>query len=290
MKEKDLAEKQLEAYEDVYADIVNVLLFQGKTLVLQEKLETAVTQSAYISQTQLRGQERDLAKYWWKHNVRIAFIGMENQTTINRNMPLRVIGYDGAAYRSQLLNKGQRVWYPVVTIVLYFGYKRRWKAPKHLLECLQVPPELLPYVNDYHMNLFEVAFLEEEQVAMFQSDFRIIADYFVQMRKKRNYIPSNIPMKHSYETLKLLSVLSKDERFVKVYEKGKEGGTTMCEVLDRIEARGFKRGKKQGQRQGEKRGRYAVLKELAEEGIITVEEAARRINMSKDMFVQKMGV
>lgn len=98
-------------------------------------------------------------------------------------MPLRIIGYDGAAYRSQLLEKGQKIWYPVITIVLYFGYKRRWKAPKRLLECLQVPPELLPYVNDYRMNLFEVAFLEEEQVAMFQSDFRIIADYFVQMRR-----------------------------------------------------------------------------------------------------------
>lgn len=119
---------------------------------------------------------------------------------------------------------------------------------------------------------------------MFQSDFRIIADYFVQMRKHRNYIPSDIPMKHSYETLKLLSVLAKDVRFVSVHEKGKEGGLTMCEVLDRIEARGFKRGEKRG----EKRGRYNVLKELVEEGILTVEEAAKRINMSQDKFSKMM--
>lgn len=29
MAEKDIAEKTLEAYDDVFADIVNVLLFQG---------------------------------------------------------------------------------------------------------------------------------------------------------------------------------------------------------------------------------------------------------------------
>lgn len=277
MKEKDLAEKQLEAYEDVYADIVNVLLFQGRQLVLQEQLEASMTQSSYVSEEELRGQERDLAKYWRNHNIRIAFIGVENQTKIQRNMPIRVIGYDGAAYRSQLLEKGQKILYPVITIVLYFGYKRRWRAPKNLFGCLEVPSELLPYVNDYHINLFEVAFLEEEQVAMFQSDFRIIADYFVQMRKTRNYIPNNILMKHSYATLKLLSVLAKDVRFVNVCKKGKEGGLTMCEVLDRIEAR------------GEKRGRYNILKELVEEGILTIEEAAKRVNMTQEKFSKMMG-
>lgn len=277
MKEKDLAEKQLEAYEDVYADIVNVLLFQGRQLVWQEQLEASMTQSSYVSEEELRGQERDLAKYWRNHNIRIAFIGVENQTKIQRNMPIRVIGYDGAAYRSQLLEKGQKILYPVITIVLYFGYKRRWRAPKNLFGCLEVPSELLPYVNDYHINLFEVAFLEEEQVAMFQSDFRIIADYFVQMRKTRNYIPNNILMKHSYATLKLLSVLAKDGRFVNVCKKGKEGGLTMCEVLDRIEAR------------GEKRGRYNILKELVEEGILTIEEAAKRVNMTQEKFSKMMG-
>lgn len=110
------------AYDDVYADILNVLLFHGKRLILLENLETAGTQSSYVSQKELRGQERDLAKYWRNHNIRIAFIGVENQTTVKRNMPLRVMGYDGAAYRAQLLEEGQNIWYPVITIVLYFGY------------------------------------------------------------------------------------------------------------------------------------------------------------------------
>lgn len=81
-----------------------------------------------------------------------------------------------------------------------------------------------------------------------------------------------------------MSVLSKDVRFANVCKEDEKGGLTMCEVLDRIEARGFKRGKERGKKQG----RYAVLKELVEDGLLTVEEACKRINMSKEKFMQKM--
>ena len=49
----------------------------------------------------------------------ISLIGFENQTEADRDMPLRVLGYDGADYRNQLSAKGGL--YPVVTLVLYFG-------------------------------------------------------------------------------------------------------------------------------------------------------------------------
>ena len=43
MAEKDIAEKTLEAYNDVFADIVNVLLFQGKHFVKEDELEEEST-------------------------------------------------------------------------------------------------------------------------------------------------------------------------------------------------------------------------------------------------------
>ena len=39
MAEKDIAEKILEDYPDVFADIVNGLLFDGKTVIRPEELE-----------------------------------------------------------------------------------------------------------------------------------------------------------------------------------------------------------------------------------------------------------
>ena len=260
MAEKDIAEKTLEAYNDVFADIINVLLFNGKTLVKEDELEEESPNSSYKADNKLHAQERDIAKYWRKGLVRIAFYGIENQTSVDADMPLRLFGYDGAAYRSQLLKKDQDESitddprFPVITLVLYFGYEQRWKTPRTLYDCLNIPEELLPYVNDYKMNLFEIAYLNDEQVQMFQSDFRIVADYFVQMRKNRDYKAPATIITHVHELLQLMSVMTKDSRFEDAYNQEMEGGNvSMCEVLDRVEKKGFNEGQFKG------RGEVAAL-------------------------------
>ena len=77
MGEKDITEKILEAYNDVFADIVNGFLFQGKQVVQEAALSDAQPFSMYKEEGQLREQERDVAKYWQQPggsgvNVRIA--------------------------------------------------------------------------------------------------------------------------------------------------------------------------------------------------------------------------
>lgn len=52
-------------------------------------------------------------------------------------MPLRIIGYDGAEYRAQINHKNCR-------------------------ERLDVPEKIKPFVNDYKVNLFEIAYLSKE--------------------------------------------------------------------------------------------------------------------------------
>lgn len=60
-----------------------------------------------------------------------------------------------------------------MTLVLYFGTEK-WN--KHsLYECLNIPDDLKPFVNDYKINIFEIANLTKEQVNMFKSDFKIVA-------------------------------------------------------------------------------------------------------------------
>ena len=68
MQEKDLIEKHLENYEDVFKDIINVLLFQGREVLRGEMVEQSVTQSVYFMEGHIRGQDRDIAKYCrqWK--------------------------------------------------------------------------------------------------------------------------------------------------------------------------------------------------------------------------------
>ena len=58
MAEKDMTEKTLESYNDVFADIINVLFFGGKEVVKEEELEQAVMRSIYKTDGKLREQER----------------------------------------------------------------------------------------------------------------------------------------------------------------------------------------------------------------------------------------
>ena len=242
MAEKDIAEKILEAYNEVFADIVNVLLFHGKEVVKPDELVEQAPRAAYKADGILREIERDVAKRWTKQNIHIACLGLENQTKADRDMPLRVIGYDGAEYRWQL-SQDFPERYPVATLVLYFDYEKHWNGPLNLLDCFHVPEEFTPYVNDYKVNLFEIAYLSEEQVKLFKSDFRVVAEYFTQMQRNRDYKPEPWTLVHVQEVLQLLSIMTGDHRFEEVFASGTEGGPeNMCEVLDRIESRGEARG------------------------------------------------
>lgn len=80
MAEKDKIQKTLEVYNDVFADIVNVLLFNGRRVVDENDLTDAQTFSYYkMDENQVHGQERDVAKIWNNGEIRISFIGLENQ-------------------------------------------------------------------------------------------------------------------------------------------------------------------------------------------------------------------
>ena len=294
MAEKDTTEKILEAYNDVFSDIVNVLLFQGEEVLKADELEDQAPRSYYKADGKVHEIERDVAKRWKKEQIRLACIGVENQTGINPDMPLRVIGYDGAEYRAQLLEKENAVRYPVVTLVLYFGHKKHWNQAKSLLERVDVPEKFRPFVNDYKINLFEIAYLTRKQVELFQSDFRIVADYFVQKREKNDYTPSAQTMRHIQETLQLLSVMTGDHRFEDVCNDQQEGGPqNMCEVLERVENRGIQIGMQKGTQSGIQQGEdmFALLvKKLLECGRMddirrATEDRAYRQQLMKELSI-----
>ena len=176
---KDLTEKILEDYNDIFADIVNVLVFKGKQRIKPETLVNTGVHSQYKNDKNgvLHEQERDVAKYWMNGKVRIALCGLENQTAVEPKMPLRVFGYEGASYRGQLEEKSA---VPVITLVLYFG-NEHWRAEKHLKDLLDIPEGMEEYVNDLKINVFEIAWLTDEQISMFKSDMCEVAERLEQM-------------------------------------------------------------------------------------------------------------
>ena len=240
MGQKDISEKLLEEYNDVFADIVNVLLFDGREVVLPDDLEETRIRAQYkADDSLLHEMERDVAKNWKEEGITIALYGIENQEKAERVMPLRVFGYEGNSYRSQLLHREETKegkkppLYPVVTLILHFG-KNHWNQPKNLKNVISVPKELDSYVNDIKIHVFEIAWLSDEQIAMFKSDFRVVAEFFAQMRKNDEYKPSDKELKHVDAVLKLLSVFGNIETFdsfIKVERKKEE--KNMSNFVDR---------------------------------------------------------
>ena len=245
----DANEKILADYNDVFADIMNVFLFGGKQVINEDQLENSKDRSQYKADGKLHQQERDVSKFYNDKEIRIAFLGIEHQNKAEEYMPLRVISYDGSSYRSQLLkNEGKKKPYPVITLVLYFG-TTHWRYGKSLHEVLDIPANIKEYVSDYKINVIEVAFLNQKQIDMFQSDFKIIADFFVQKRKNEDYVPLDDPIIHEDEFLKMMEIMVGDKRYSQVLvelnkerDKLKEGKISMCEVYDKIEGRGIQKG------------------------------------------------
>ncbi len=295
MAEKDIVERSLEGYNDVFADIVNVLLFDGKQVISQQDLEDRMPISSYKADEKLHGQERDVAKVWRNGTIRMACIGVENQTRIDSLMPLRMIGYDGAEYRTQYASEAPK--YPVVSFVLYFGTKPRWKDEIFLKDCLDIPEELEDYVNDYRVKVFSIAYLPKEKVEQFTSDFRIVADYFVQQRMTESYVPGVQELKHVKETLELLSVMGHDSRFIEAYNESKaehtEGGIhNMSTALDNIIRRETKmieeKALQEGLKEGRGEGKILTLIDLVQDGSLDIEIAAAKAEMTVDEFKKTM--
>lgn len=283
MGQKDITEKLLEDYNDVFADIVNVLLFRGNRIVKEESLKETKVKSQYKAEAgKLHEQERDVAKYWQDGNALVAICGLENQTVEEKYMPLRVFSYDGASYRRQLLSENdENPIVPVVSLVLHFGMKE-WSSPHNLKGVIDIPKELEPYVNDYKANIFNIAFLDDETVQMFQSDFRIVADFFVQKRKNKDYVPDEHKIKHVDEMLKLLQVLTGDDRYnVKFSEAEKKEDIKMCDVMERAVNKG-----KEEVREEERINSIKVLiSSLEEFGISSeaiIEKVMEKFNFSRD--------
>lgn len=96
-----------------------------------------------------------------------------------------------------------------------------------LVQCLQLSSDLAKYVQDYKINIFDVAFLEDDVIEKFTSDFKAVARFF---KDKRLCLEANntIEIKHPAEIADLFSVFTGDKGYrnavSKIIKKKKRRG------------------------------------------------------------------
>ena len=94
--------------------------------------------------------------------------------------------------------------------------------------------------------------MSDSEISRFRSDFRIVADFMAHKRTDPDYVSTDTTaFVHTDEILKLMSLLTDDDRYELTINA--EGGKpkNMCEMLDRVEARGVEKGRAEGMAKGE---------------------------------------
>ena len=318
MKQKhtkpDIAEKRLLELDDVFADVINFVLNDGKPVVQPEELISRPSSSKYRTEEgDIHENLRDVCKEWKKGDVRLCILGLENQSYICRTMPVRVLGYDYAAYCEEIkehkeknktdnvqINIGEELLSsqrlkPVITIVLYFGMEDL-DGPLSLYDMLDIPEEYKRFVPDYPINLVRVAFLEPEEIKLFKSDFKLLADI---TRCNRLHINADLrynkdEIRHAEELYEALKALVNKGIFKSVddwltasyigganmttysifeaeHDKGVEEGKAIGKVIGKAEGRAI--GRAIGRAEGRNTGKAETLLSLVQQGIITKEIA-----------------
>ena len=251
MAEKDITEKLLTDIDEVFADIYNSLCFNGENIIKPDDLSSASVTTAFISNDVTRGLISDVSKIYKNSNLTLALLNIENQSTEDSDMPFIIIGYEGAKYNSQLIS-GSDERYAVATLVLNFNTKKRWSTPKSIKESLKnkYPIELDEYINDYKVNVIDVAFMDKEDIEKLNSDFKAVAKYYY---LKRNNIEDfeelgDCNLKYPVQTFATMKALTGDSRFETAYndyvETHKDDkGVTMEKILDDLINKGKSEGK-----------------------------------------------
>ena len=85
-------------------------------------------------------------------------IGVEHQSTFDKNMIFRILNYDATTYINQVESKKEV--YPVGSFVFYTG-DEEWK----LLETLKsIPSEMEPYINDWRLPVVDLITMDARKL------------------------------------------------------------------------------------------------------------------------------
>jgi predicted transposase/invertase (TIGR01784 family) len=176
-------------------------------------------------------------------------IGVEHQSTLDKNMIIRILNYDAQLYINQV-ESGKEVR-PVGSFVFYMGDKE-WTYPKSLKESLKVSPEMEDYINDWKLPVLE---LQKMDPQILKSKRLKEVVEISQIMLKGDYEKLRTNRMISVENYKMAAILTHTDIKEEDLPEGDE--INMCKAMDQL----FQRFENQGIEKGEAIGIEKTLKE-----------------------------
>ena len=111
-------------------------------------------------QTEIK-RYRDVVRKAGSHGDYV-IIGVEHQSTFDKNMIFRILNYDATTYINQVESKKEV--YPVGSFVFYTG-DEEWKLPETLKETLKsIPSEMEPNINDWRLPVVDLKTMDARKL------------------------------------------------------------------------------------------------------------------------------
>ena len=144
---------------------VIMLFFQGRQVIKPEELVSRENDLSTLTGNIEKPTEikryRDVVRKASIHGDYV-IIGVEHQSTFDKNMIFRILNYDATTYINQVESKKEV--YPVGSFVFYTG-DEEWKLPETLKETLKsIPSEMEPYINDWRLPVIDLKTMDARKL------------------------------------------------------------------------------------------------------------------------------
>ena len=266
----DAVTKQYMKENTVFADAFNFLLYNGENVIQPQTLRELDTAEVVIpftvddngkKQAQAVQKYRDILKMttvMTDDKAAYVLFGVEAQTDIHYAMPVRNVIYDALQYGRQVTEISKR-------------------NRKNSGQTMAVTDKgLLQHIPDYRIKLIDPAGIDSDEMDKFHTSLREVLSYIKYSKdadKLAEYMNHNQRMEHL--EVGAAQVIKEVTNTKFQIPKGMEE-VNMCEAIEVL--------MKRRETEGITQGKLSLLKELVDDGTLTMEAAAGKVNMSVEEF------
>ena len=268
----DAVTKQYMKENTVFADAFNFLLYNGENVILPQTLRELDTAEVVIpftvddkgkKQAQAVQKYRDILKMttvMTDDKAAYVLFGVEAQTDIHYAMPVRNVIYDALQYGRQVTEISKR-------------------NRKNSGQTMAVTDKgLLQHIPDYRIKLIDPAGIDSDEMDKFHTSLREVLSYIKYSKdadKLAEYMNHNQRMEHL--EVGAAQVIKEVTNTKFQIPKGMEE-VNMCEAIEVL--------MKRRETEGITQGKLSLLKELVDDGTLTMVAAAGKVNMSVEEFIE----
>ena len=266
----DAVTKQYMKENTVFADAFNFLLYNEENVIQPQTLRELDTAEVVIpftvddkgkKQAQAVQKYRDILKMttvMTDDKAAYVLFGVEAQPDIHYAMPVRNVIYDALQYGRQVTEISKR-------------------NRKNSGQTMAVTDKgLLQHIPDYRIKLIDPAGIDSDEMDKFHTSLREVLSYIKYSKdadKLAEYMNHNQRMEHL--EVGAAQVIKEVTNTKFQIPKGMEE-VNMCEAIEVP--------MKRRETEGITQGKFSLLKELVDDGTLTMEAAAGKVNMSVEEF------